>query len=75
MKDFLYLELEKCIECQKLIDQFHKLQSNEICVMSSRVDEDTNKKEIVTLPKITMTSPYFSKVSVPYDSSTSRYNY
>ena len=66
MRDFLQSELDKCRELKTLIDQMKQLGSNEICALSSRVDHDNNKRDIVTLPKVPgIVSPYLSKVSVP----------
>lgn len=66
MRDFLQSELDKCRELKTLIDQMKQLGSNEISALSSRVDHDNNKRDIVTLPKVPgIVSPYLSKVSVP----------
>ena len=66
MRDFLQSELDKCRELKTLIDQMKQLGSNEISALSSRVDHDNNKRDIVTLPKVPgIVSPYLSKVYVP----------
>ena len=38
IKDHLQLELDKVLECKKLIEQFKKLQSGEIVDLSSKYD-------------------------------------
>lgn len=46
MTDMLKHELEKVVECKKLIEQFKKLQSGEIVDLSSKYDE-ASKKSII----------------------------
>ena len=48
MNDLLALELQKVVECKKLIDQFKKLQSGEIVDLSSKYDQNSVQKSIVT---------------------------
>jgi|TARA_B110000305_G_C19337090_1_gene587160 hypothetical protein len=74
IKDMLALELEKVKECEKLIEQFKKLQSGEIVDLSSKYDENSVKKSIITsLQRVNskgeivekdkgLISPYHSKV-------------
>lgn len=47
IKDMLALELEKVKECEKLIEQFKKLQSGEIVDLSSKYDENSVQKSII----------------------------
>lgn len=48
IKDMLALELEKVKECEKLIEQYNKLQSGEIVDLSSKYDENSVQKSIIT---------------------------
>ena len=79
MRDFLQSELDKCVELKKLIDQVKQLESNELRALSSRIDHDSNKRDIITIPPPPekprvpgIVSPYLSKVSVPGDLDSSR---
>ena len=75
MRDFLQSELDKCLEVKNLIDQVKQLESNELRALSSRIDHDSNKRDIITIPPPPpppprapgIISPYLSKVSVPSD--------
>lgn len=74
MREFLQLELDKCLELKGLIDQVKQLESNELRALSSRIDHESNQRDIITIPpppeKIRvpgLISPYLSKVSVPSD--------
>lgn len=75
MRDFMQGELDKCREIQSLINQVKQLESNELSALSSRVDHDNNKRDIVTIipsPRIPgLISPYLSKVSVPSEAQKS----
>jgi hypothetical protein len=75
MRDFLQSEFDKCVEVAKLIDQVKQLESNELRALSSRIDHNSNKRDIITIPPPPpppprapgLISPYLSKVSVPSD--------
>jgi hypothetical protein len=54
------------------MDQVKKLESKELSAMSSRIDNQSNKRDIIRISKekkgTGLISPYLSKISVPSDS-------
>jgi hypothetical protein len=53
------------------MEQVRKLETNELSAMSSRVDNQSNKRDIIRISKkgTGLVSPYLSKVSMPSDSN------
>mmetsp|Transcript_35321 Transcript_35321/g.54072 ORF Transcript_35321/g.54072 Transcript_35321/m.54072 type:complete len:313 (-) Transcript_35321:394-1332(-) len=73
INEFLQMELDKCLECLSLIDQFKRLQNNEFCLMSNHQDEKDNHREIVTIPREPgPISPYYSRVQIPEETLSSK---
>lgn len=50
MKDYLAMEQDRVREVKELIEQLRQLDSGQMVIMSSRLDQETNRKEIITIP-------------------------